>query len=69
MTRAGADFLSACGHQIFCGQNRANAAEDHDDNWVFCARNDWHLNKTAEEFPKIKFLKTKLSCVSKKVGA
>ena len=43
----------------FVDKNRANAAEDYDGNWVFLARNDWHLNKTAEDFPKIKFLKTK----------
>ncbi len=43
----------------FVDKNRANAAQDYDENWVFLTRNDWHLNKTAEDFPKIKFLKTK----------
>ena len=43
----------------FVDKNRANAAQDHDENWVLLARNDWHLNKTAEDFPKIKFIKTK----------
>ena len=40
-------------------KNRANVAQDYDENWVFLARNDWHLNKTAEDFPKVKFIKTK----------
>ena len=43
----------------FVDKNRANAAQDHDDNWVLLARNDWHLNKTTEDFPKVKFIKTK----------
>ena len=43
----------------FVDKNRANSAQDYDGNWVFLARNDWHLNKTAEDFPKLKFLKTK----------
>ena len=43
----------------FVDKNRANAAQDHDENWVLLARNDWHLNKTAEDFPKVKFIKTK----------
>ena len=43
----------------FVDKNRANSAQDQDGNWVFLARNDWHLNKTAEDFPKISFIKTK----------
>ena len=38
---------------------RMNLAEDNDGALVFLARNAWHLNKTQEDFPKVKFLKTK----------
>ena len=39
--------------------NRLNLAEDHDGELVFLARNAWHLNKTEEDFPKVKFAKIK----------
>ncbi|MBR2033190.1 MAG: peptide chain release factor 3 [Alphaproteobacteria bacterium] len=38
--------------------NRMNLAEDNDGAVVFLARNAWHLNKTIEDFPKVKFSKT-----------
>jgi peptide chain release factor 3 len=34
-------------------------AEDHDCAIVFLARNTWHLNRTIEENPDLKFLKTR----------
>ena len=43
----------------FQDANRLNLAEDHDGELVFLARNAWHLNKTQEDFPKIKFAKIK----------
>ena len=50
----------------FQDANRLNLAEDHDGelvflarNAVFLARNAWHLNKTQEDFPKIRFAKIK----------
>ena len=43
----------------FADRNQANIAEDHDGDLVFLARNAWHLNKTEEDFPKIKLIKTK----------
>ena len=38
--------------------NRMNLAEDNDGAVVFLARNAWHMNKTLEDFPKVKFSKT-----------
>ncbi len=43
----------------FADKNQANIAQDHDGDLVFLARNAWHLNKTEEDFPFIKFIKTK----------
>jgi len=43
----------------FVKNNQSSLANDHDDNLVFLARNAWHLNRTQEENPDIKFLKTK----------
>ena len=43
----------------FIKANRATLANDHDGEWVFLARNAWHLNKTKEDFPKIKLLETR----------
>ncbi|SOD90384.1 peptide chain release factor 3 [Caenispirillum bisanense] len=40
------------------GNNQA-LAEDHDGDVVFLARNAWHLERTAEDFPAVKFHKTK----------
>ena len=45
--------------KTFADKNPMNVAQDHDGDMVFLARNDWHLNKTAEDFPKIKFFKVK----------
>lgn len=43
----------------FQDANRMNIAEDHDGELVFLARNAWHLNKTQEDFSKVKFNKTR----------
>lgn len=43
----------------FINANQISLAQDHDEDPVFLARNAWHLNKAQEDFPKIKFLKTK----------
>lgn len=43
----------------FIDANRANMGTDHDGDNVFLARNDWHLTRAAEDFPKIRFMKTK----------
>ena len=43
----------------FIAANRASMAEDHDGVGVFMARNAWHLNTTVEDWPDIRFLKTK----------
>ncbi|MBR1777817.1 MAG: peptide chain release factor 3 [Alphaproteobacteria bacterium] len=45
--------------EAFVKANKAALATDHDGEWVFLARNGWHLNKTAEDFPKIKLLETR----------
>jgi peptide chain release factor 3 len=39
--------------------NRSAFAEDHDGALVFLARNAWHLNRTQEDFPAVRFLKTR----------
>ena len=43
----------------FSGENGAALADDHDKSPVFLARNAWHLDKTTEDWPDIRFLKTK----------
>jgi len=43
----------------FIEANRSAMAEDHDGALVFLARNSWHLNRSQEDFPKIRFLKTR----------
>jgi peptide chain release factor 3 len=43
----------------FAEANTASMAEDHDGSPVFLARNAWHLDRAAQDFPDIRFLKTK----------
>ena len=43
----------------FVTANRTSMAEDHDGVGVFMARNAWHLNTAIEDWPDIRFLKTK----------
>ncbi len=43
----------------FIDTNQGSLAEDHDGETVFLARNAWHLNKAAEDFPKIILKKTR----------
>ncbi len=43
----------------FGDANGAALADDHDGAPVFLARNAWHLERTAEDYPAIRFLKTK----------
>lgn len=43
----------------FLDANQASLADDHDDSPVFMARNAWHLDRAAEDNPKVRFLKTK----------
>ncbi len=43
----------------FCDENRTALADDHDGSPVFLARNAWHLNKTEEDWPELRFMKTK----------
>ena len=38
---------------------QASIADDHEDQPVFLARNAWHLDRAAEEYPDVTFLKTK----------
>ncbi len=45
----------------FVDASATSLADDHDGLPVFLARNAWHLNKAAEEFPTVRFLKTKES--------
>lgn len=43
----------------FIDSNQAALADDHDDDVVFMARNAWHLDRAAEDNPKVRFLKTR----------
>ncbi len=43
----------------FDNANFGSMADDHNGLPVFLARNSWHLKTTADEWPQIKFLKTK----------
>lgn len=43
----------------FVDLNRASIAEDHTGAPVYLARNRWHLDKAKEDFPNLRFLKTK----------
>ena len=43
----------------FVDANKTSIATDHTGSPVYLARNQWHLNKGQEDWPKITFLKTK----------
>jgi len=43
----------------FVNANSAAIADDHDGEPVFMARNAWHLDQTAKDWPAVRFLKTK----------
>ncbi|MBL6933091.1 MAG: peptide chain release factor 3 [Rhodospirillales bacterium] len=43
----------------FTDANKGALAEDHDGAPVYLARNAWHLDRGAEDWPDIRFLKTK----------
>jgi len=43
----------------FADANGSALADDHDGSPVFLARNAWHLERTAKDFPDIRFKKTK----------
>ena len=61
-----ARWVEADDHRVlkaFMDANRGATGEDHDGAPVYMARNAWHLNKVAEDFPEIRLLKTKESLV------
>jgi peptide chain release factor 3 len=43
----------------FMERYRNNMAEDRSNAWVFLARNEWDMKHTAEEWPEIRFLRTR----------
>ncbi|MCR9254562.1 MAG: peptide chain release factor 3 [Alphaproteobacteria bacterium] len=43
----------------FCDKNGSAIADDHAGDPVFMARNHWHLDTAVEEWPDLRFLKTK----------
>ena len=43
----------------FTDGNAISMAKDHDQGDVFMARNAWHLNKAIEDWPNIRFMKTR----------
>jgi peptide chain release factor 3 len=57
-----ARWVEAEDHQAFKrfeNANHASMAEDHDGLPVFLARNAWHLKTTGEDWPAMRFLKTR----------
>jgi peptide chain release factor 3 len=57
-----ARWVEAEDHRLlkqFTDANEAALAEDHTGAPVFLARNSWHLDKAAEEWPALRFLKTR----------
>ncbi len=57
-----ARWVDSGDHQLmkkFTNANHAAMAEDHNGSPVFLARNAWHLKTAGEEWPQMKFLKTK----------
>jgi peptide chain release factor 3 len=47
--------------------NRSSLAEDNDGALVFLARNTWHLNRTMEENPSVRFIKTREHKISEAI--
>jgi peptide chain release factor 3 len=45
--------------QRFLNANQGDAAEDHTGAPVFLARNDWHIERTGKDWPKLRFQKTR----------
>ncbi len=45
--------------KAFQEANRTAIADDHDDVPVFLARNAWHLNRAQEDWPEIRFARTR----------
>ncbi len=43
----------------FIDANKSSIGHDHSGSPVYLARNHWHLDKPKEEFPEVRFLKTK----------
>jgi peptide chain release factor 3 len=43
----------------FTDAQRNDLADDHDETPVFLARNAWHLDRAVEDWPGLRFLKTK----------
>ncbi|GAB3124891.1 peptide chain release factor 3 [Novispirillum itersonii] len=43
----------------FLDANQASLADDHEEQPVFLARNAWHLDRAQEDYPGIRFLKTR----------
>ncbi len=43
----------------FIDLNRGSLAHDHDGALVFLARNAWHLNRAMEDYPALRFMKTR----------
>jgi peptide chain release factor 3 len=57
-----ARWVEAPDHQLlkrFDDANYGSMADDHNGSPVFLARNSWHLKTTGEEWPGLRFLKTK----------
>ena len=57
-----ARWVEADDHLImkkFTDANKTALAEDHDGAPVYLARNAWHLDRGADEWPDVRFLKTK----------
>ncbi len=45
--------------KAFVDANRTSVAQDHLEDWVFLARNAWHLDKAQDDYKNLRFLSTK----------
>jgi len=57
-----ARWVESADHNLtkkFTDASKTALAEDHDGQLVFLARNAWHLDRTIEDWPDIRFLKTR----------
>ncbi len=57
-----AEWLEGDDHRLlkrFVDANQASIGMDHTGSPVYLARNTWHLNKAKEDYPDLRFLKTK----------
>ena len=53
------EVLDQAEFKRFENENGPSMADDHTGRPVFLARNDWHLERTEKDYPKLLFRKTR----------